>query len=124
LPATAPQELELKTFGLWTRSRRHRNISSVRDDIKGATTESKLRSRYVPSSCPSPPQKRRVLRPISHRDFLDIDAVDLESEEHLSDINNISGALKLWFRELPEPLMTFELYSGFMEAASELSSRN
>jgi hypothetical protein len=45
--------------------------------------------------------------------------VDLSSEEYLSDINDITGVLKLWFRELPEPLMTFDIYQGFVEAASE-----
>lgn len=34
-----------------------------------------------------------------------------------SDINVVSGALKLWFRELPEPLLTAGLYKGFIEAA-------
>ena len=29
----------------------------------------------------------------------------------------MSGALKLWFRELPEPLLTFGLYDAFIEAA-------
>lgn len=47
----------------------------------------------------------------------DVDAVDLNAEEHLQDINDITGALKLWFRELPEPLMTYELYGGFVDAA-------
>lgn len=39
----------------------------------------------------------------------DVDAVDLTSPENLQDINDISGVLKLWFRELPEPLMTYEV---------------
>jgi len=30
---------------------------------------------------------------------------------------NISGALKLYLRELPEPLMTFELYNDWFSAA-------
>ena len=29
----------------------------------------------------------------------------------------ISGALKLYLRELPEPLMTFSLYNEWMQAA-------
>jgi RhoGAP domain len=33
------------------------------------------------------------------------------------DVNNLSGALKLYFRELPEPLLTFALYEAFMAAA-------
>lgn len=41
------------------------------------------------------------------------------SEENLSDINDIAAVMKLWFRELPEPLLTWELYHGFIEAASK-----
>jgi Rho GTPase-activating protein RGD1 len=49
---------------------------------------------------------------------LDIDSVDLNADEWISDINNITGVLKLWLRELPEPLMTNSLQAGFVEAAS------
>lgn len=31
------------------------------------------------------------------------------------DINAIAGTLKLYFRELPEPLLTDKLYLAFME---------
>ncbi|KZS94584.1 RhoGAP-domain-containing protein [Sistotremastrum niveocremeum HHB9708] len=47
----------------------------------------------------------------------DIDAVDLDSEEWTSDINNIAGVTKLWLRELPEPLLTHQLHNGFVDAA-------
>lgn len=47
----------------------------------------------------------------------DIDAVDMMSEDWSADINVISSALKLWFRELPEPLLTHGLYHPFIEAA-------
>lgn len=40
-----------------------------------------------------------------------------------SDINEVSGALKLWFRELPEPLLTYGLYHGFIEAAKKDNDR-
>lgn len=50
----------------------------------------------------------------------DVEGVDLYSEENLADINNTSAVLKLWLRELPEPLLTWELYYGFVEAASTL----
>ncbi|SPO31065.1 related to GTPase-activating protein beta-chimerin [Ustilago trichophora] len=43
--------------------------------------------------------------------------VDLMNDEAIQDINIVAGCLKLWFRELPEPLLTHELYSGFIEAA-------
>ena len=44
--------------------------------------------------------------------------MDLNADEWISDINNITGVLKLWLRELPEPLMTNSLQAGFVEAAS------
>ncbi|KIJ55136.1 hypothetical protein M422DRAFT_151215 [Sphaerobolus stellatus SS14] len=47
----------------------------------------------------------------------DIDAVDLDSPEWSSDINNVASALKLWLRELPEPLLTHVLHQGFIDAA-------
>ncbi|TXT09112.1 hypothetical protein VHUM_02586 [Vanrija humicola] len=47
----------------------------------------------------------------------DVDGVNVMDEQWSSDINVISSALKLWFRELPEPLLTYGLYNGFMEAA-------
>ncbi|SAM83710.1 related to GTPase-activating protein beta-chimerin [Ustilago bromivora] len=43
--------------------------------------------------------------------------VDLFNDEAMQDINIVAGCLKLWFRELPEPLLTHELYSSFIEAA-------
>ncbi|KAJ1574162.1 hypothetical protein NDA12_005999 [Ustilago hordei] len=43
--------------------------------------------------------------------------VDLFKDEAMQDINIVAGCLKLWFRELPEPLLTHELYSSFIEAA-------
>lgn len=49
--------------------------------------------------------------------ILDIDNTDVMSEEWSADINVVSGALKLWFRELPEPLLTYGLYNAFIEAA-------
>ena len=39
-------------------------------------------------------------------------------DEFLNDIHCIAGALKLYLRELPEPLMTFDLYDDWMEAAT------
>lgn len=51
----------------------------------------------------------------------DIEGTDLLSEENLSDINDIAAVMKLWFRELPEPLLTWDLYHGFVEAASPSS---
>lgn len=49
---------------------------------------------------------------------IDIDSVDLDSIEWTSDINNVASLMKLWLRELPEPLLTHNLHQGFIEAAS------
>ncbi|KAJ1967298.1 hypothetical protein IWQ62_001949 [Dispira parvispora] len=43
--------------------------------------------------------------------------VPLATDE-CSDINVVAGALKLFLRELPEPLLTFQLYDGFIHAAT------
>lgn len=52
--------------------------------------------------------------------IIDAEAVDLNAEEQLADVNNIAGVLKLWFRELPDPLFTREMYQEFINASSEL----
>lgn len=36
-----------------------------------------------------------------------------------ADINIIAGALKLYLRDLPIPVITFDLYSRFIQAASK-----
>ena len=33
------------------------------------------------------------------------------------DVHSVSSLLKLYFRELPDPLCTYKLYEGFLEAA-------
>ena len=35
------------------------------------------------------------------------------------DIHVVTGALKLFFRELPEPLFRFKFFEAFVEAVSE-----
>lgn len=56
----------------------------------------------------------------SSTDFLaDVNSVDVLSDEWSADINVVSGCLKLWFRELPEPLLTYGLYHQFIDAARE-----
>ncbi|KAF4610559.1 hypothetical protein D9613_006706 [Agrocybe pediades] len=47
----------------------------------------------------------------------DLDAVDLDAPEWSGDINNVASVLKMWLRELPDPLMTTALHQGFIEAA-------
>ena len=41
------------------------------------------------------------------------------SEEHWPDINAIAGALKLFFRELPEPIVPFDAYIGIVQTFAE-----
>jgi hypothetical protein len=48
-----------------------------------------------------------------------MDSVNLDAEEWASDINNVTSVLKMWLRELPDPLLTFSLHQGFIEAASK-----
>ena len=49
----------------------------------------------------------------------DCRGVNLLSEEYISDINNITSVLKLWFRELPDPLFPRSTYQHFLSAASK-----
>lgn len=48
--------------------------------------------------------------------LLDLDSVNLDNEEWSSDISNVTSALKLWLRELPDPLISSNLQPGFIEA--------
>lgn len=48
------------------------------------------------------------------------ETVDLSSEENSGDVNNITSVLKLWFRELPDPLFPQSSYQHFMNAASKV----
>jgi Rho GTPase-activating protein RGD1 len=52
----------------------------------------------------------------------DLDSVNLDADEWATDINNVTSAIKSWFRELPDPLLTLSLHQGFIDAASELAS--
>ncbi|KIM44840.1 hypothetical protein M413DRAFT_66838 [Hebeloma cylindrosporum] len=47
----------------------------------------------------------------------DLEAVDLDAPEWAGDINNVASVLKMWLRELPDPLLTDSLHQGFIEAA-------
>ena len=49
----------------------------------------------------------------------DCRGVNLLAEEYISDINNITSVLKLWFRELPDPLFPRSTYQHFLSAASK-----
>ena len=49
----------------------------------------------------------------------DLEATNLDADEWSSDISNVTSVLKLWLRELPEPLLTLQLHPGFLDAASK-----
>lgn len=51
--------------------------------------------------------------------MIDLEAVDLDAPEWSGDINNVASVMKMWLRDLPEPLMTHSLHQGFIEGASE-----
>ena len=47
----------------------------------------------------------------------DVSAVSL-SDPRWTDAHVFAGALKLYLRELPEPVFTYELYAEFVKAGS------
>lgn len=49
--------------------------------------------------------------------------VDLTTEDNRADINNVTGVLKLWFRELPDPVFPRSSYHHFMNAAKVENER-
>ncbi|KAL6305482.1 Rho GTPase activation protein, partial [Sparassis latifolia] len=53
----------------------------------------------------------------------DLNSVDLDAEEWSSHISNVTSVLKMWLRELPELLLTYSLYKGFLSAVSKLLRR-
>ncbi|KAM5544270.1 hypothetical protein V8D89_001930 [Ganoderma adspersum] len=53
----------------------------------------------------------------------DLDSVNLEADEWTSDISNVTSVLKLWLRELPDPLFTVSQHADFMEAARNENER-
>ena len=49
----------------------------------------------------------------------DLESTNLDADEWSGDISNVTSVLKLWLRELPEPLLTMQLHQGFLDAASK-----
>uniref|UniRef100_A0A673JQQ5 Rho-GAP domain-containing protein n=1 Tax=Sinocyclocheilus rhinocerous TaxID=307959 RepID=A0A673JQQ5_9TELE len=47
-----------------------------------------------------------------------LDCGVLDVQEYSADPHAIAGALKSYLRELPEPLMTFELYDEWIQASN------
>jgi hypothetical protein len=44
------------------------------------------------------------------------EVVDFGNLEHVKSPHTVASLLKMWLRELPEPLATFELYDCFIAA--------
>lgn len=55
---------------------------------------------------------------------VDCQQVNLDAEDYRADVNNITGVLKLWFRELPSPLFPQAAYDHFITAASKSAIRH
>ncbi|KAI0832078.1 hypothetical protein BC628DRAFT_1311246 [Trametes gibbosa] len=53
----------------------------------------------------------------------DLHSVNLDADEWSSDISNVTSVLKLWLRELPDPLFTSQQHSEFLEAARNENER-
>jgi hypothetical protein len=47
------------------------------------------------------------------------DAFDLQDSDRFNDINSITSVLKNYFRQLPDPLLTYHLHESFVSAASK-----
>ncbi|KZT07421.1 RhoGAP-domain-containing protein [Laetiporus sulphureus 93-53] len=65
----------------------------------------------------------RVAKLKERLDRADLDSVNLDAEEWSSDISNVTSVLKLWLRELPDPLLTSSLHHAFLEAARNENER-
>lgn len=50
-----------------------------------------------------------------------MDSVNLDANEWSSEISVVTSVLKQWLRELPDPLMTFQLHEEFLDAARKWS---
>ncbi|KAI0709675.1 GTPase activating protein [Cerioporus squamosus] len=53
----------------------------------------------------------------------DLESVNLDADEWSSDISNVTSVLKLWLRELPDPLFTSSQHQDFMDAARNENER-
>ncbi|KAK4878829.1 hypothetical protein RN001_011335 [Aquatica leii] len=59
------------------------------------------------------------------RNAFDEDRIpDLYTEEILQDIHSVASLLKMYFRELPNPLCTYQLYQSFVSAVQGCNSIN
>lgn len=80
--------------------------------------------RLPPSACPRDSRCKGVLAsPSSSLPSCAVDErLDLD-DGRWEDVHVITGALKLFFRELPEPLFPFSHFSQFIAAISENRGR-
>ncbi|CEP16580.1 hypothetical protein [Parasitella parasitica] len=53
-----------------------------------------------------------------HQSFDAGDPIDLEDDDSINDICAVTSVLKQYFRELPDPLLPFNLYPQFIDAVS------
>jgi len=96
--------------------------TSAVQKLKAAFDQGESRRVFFYFSLFLPPFELANLTLLSHPSLpTDVDSVDLD-EDAWADINVVSSTLKLWFRELPDPLFTYALYPQFMEAARECPS--
>uniref|UniRef100_A0A8D2JI02 Rho GTPase activating protein 33 n=1 Tax=Varanus komodoensis TaxID=61221 RepID=A0A8D2JI02_VARKO len=56
--------------------------------------------------------------PASRHEFDSERVPELSKDVYLQDIHSVSSLCKLYFRELPNPLLTYQLYNKFAEAVS------
>ena len=76
-----------------------------------ASSIQKLRLSFIESKL-----LRRNLAIILTDGVITDDDFDLKRHSKEEDVNVIAGLLKLYFRELSDPLMTFHLYDHFVNA--------
>ncbi len=70
-------------------------------------------------SCPLPPPSRLAFESSSEESSASLlPSPDCDPTRARQDIHSISSLLKLYCRELPDPLCTFALYSRFLRAAN------
>ncbi len=45
---------------------------------------------------------------------------DFSNMEIMNKVHSVGGALKMYFRDLPEPLLTYDKFDAFIEVASNV----
>ncbi|NXR09036.1 3BP1 protein, partial [Semnornis frantzii] len=97
--------------------------SGMREEVGSAPFTSLLPKMQPPTSLPSLCHPQGLFRLAAGASVLRKLKSSLASgsnslEEFYSDPHAVAGALKSYLRELPEPLMTFELYNKWLKVAS------